>query len=264
MFGLGSPMPHDEPLKVDTITLTFSSKLKVSFETQNLDDDTEIPHEDSQDEFYFASTDSGPDLRPDSTRQSARLDALRGSTRMQSQRQTVPDSEWLDAVSQQIRESLERRLQHVDDWITVNTARFDNNPETLKLRRIVDAAFVDVQAGIEFCRASCADCSLLCVLPSRHDGSHECKTSHRCKFRCSILDGHDDQEPCGLPCVERSLISCHDLTCQQCWPFKRAYVRVLRATHSTTDKTSKMRRVDAPLWRTLRGKRTCGLPESMQ
>ena len=92
-------------------------------------------------------------------------------------------------------------MQHVLDWVTINTARFSNNSETLKLRRILDSAIVDVQAGIEFCRAQCIECELLCLLPRRHEQAHECTTSHRCEFRCEIVDDHDDQEPCGLPCV---------------------------------------------------------------
>jgi hypothetical protein len=209
MFGLASPAPHEEPLKVYLIPLILAKgELKVS---QNLDEDAEIPHEDSQDEFYFMSTDYGPDLQPNSIRQSARLDALRASTRAQLQRQTVPDSEWLDNISQQIKASLERRLQHVGDWITINTARFSNNPETLRLHRIVDAASVDVQRGVEFCRAICANCNLLCVLPCQHDASHDCKTLHSCKFLCEILGEHDNQQLCGLPYVVQSRLHSRNL-----------------------------------------------------
>lgn len=127
------------------------------------------------------------------------LDALRQSARLQSARQNQPDSEWIDAVSEHVHELANRRIQHVADWIAVNTVRFANSADTLKLRRIFESAVIDLNAGLEFCRAKCLECNLLCVLPKRHDGPHECKTTHICKHRCEHLEGHDEQEPCGLP-----------------------------------------------------------------
>ncbi|KAH7105371.1 hypothetical protein BKA62DRAFT_689459 [Auriculariales sp. MPI-PUGE-AT-0066] len=180
VYGLGAPPPDDFPLK-------------------NLDDDTDVPHDDSTDVFYFTGISLG--LSEDFKDHQIKLDALRLSAHLQSQRQTVPDIDWLDLASAHIQAQLDRRIRHVTDWITLNTTRFANNTETLKLRRLLDAAIVEVQAGIEFCGMSCLDCSLNCVLPKRHEGDHDCKTSHQCKFRCEVVedDGHDNEELCGLP-----------------------------------------------------------------
>ena len=147
--------------------------------------------------FYFASP--AFNLPDDPADHQGKLTALRQAVRLSRPRQTLPDAEWVDLLSTEIRSILEKRVQHVSDWVTINTARFSSNAETLKLRRILDSAVVDVQAGIEFCRAQCAECELLCLLPRRHEKAHECTTSHWCRFRCEILDGHDEQEPCGLP-----------------------------------------------------------------
>ncbi|KAH7105369.1 hypothetical protein BKA62DRAFT_386244 [Auriculariales sp. MPI-PUGE-AT-0066] len=182
VYGLGAPPPDDLALK-------------------SFDDEAEVPHNDTADIFYFAGVSLQVGLAENPGDHQGKLEVLRQSARLQSHRQNMPDSEWLDLVSDHLRARLDRRLAHVADWISVNTMRFANNAETLKLRRLFDASIVEVQAGIEFCRTSCGSCNLLCVLPKHHDGNHECKTNHRCKHRCEIVeaDGHDDTELCGLP-----------------------------------------------------------------
>ena len=194
VYGSGTPVANEFPLKV-RLQLCWCSVAHTA--EQSLDEDTVLPHNDTNTVFYFSSpTFNLPD---DPADRHTKLTTLRQAIRLPQRRQTLADAEWVDLLSMQIRSILEKRVQHVSDWVTINTARFSSNSETLKLRRILDSAVVNMQAGIEFCRAQCAECELLCLLPRRHEKAHECTTSHRCRFRCEILDGHDEQEPCGLP-----------------------------------------------------------------
>ena len=162
-----------------------------------MDDETVIAADDTDDIFYFASPSLGLPLEP--VKQQAHLASLRASVRTGQARQMIPDSEWVELASAQLRSRLGKRLNHVAEWMDANTARFSGNAETHNLRRTLESAIVDLQASIEFCRSNCVECELLCLLPRRHEGPHHCTTSHLCKFRCEILDGHDENEACGLP-----------------------------------------------------------------
>lgn len=71
----------------------------------------------------------------------------------------------------------------------------DELTEVDMLRRELEAQASDLIAGITLCEMTCGSCELLCIMGRRHDGPHDCKTSHRCEnYRCEF-----DEKPCGAP-----------------------------------------------------------------
>ncbi|EJD48574.1 hypothetical protein AURDEDRAFT_162532 [Auricularia subglabra TFB-10046 SS5] len=128
VYGLGSPPPDGEPLK-------------------NYDDESIIAHRDTTDVLYLAGPTFG--VAEDSKERRLVLDTLRQSCKLQSERQVKPDSDWVDAVAAHIQTIAGRRVEHVGDWVAINTARFATSPETQKLRRILDAAIIDLMAGLD-------------------------------------------------------------------------------------------------------------------
>ena len=115
-------------------------------------------------------------------------------------RQTMTDTEWADGLASYLRELAQERVQHVQDWIAVNTSRFSpDHAEICNLQRVFQSAVVEIQSSIEICRSTCVNCRLLCIKGRRHDGLHDCGTPHTCIHACDFE--HKDSMPlsCGLP-----------------------------------------------------------------
>ena len=166
-----------------------------------MEDGIAIVADNTGDVFHFASLSLG--LPEEPSKHQAHLTLLRTSVRTKQARQTIPDGEWVELVSTELRSRLNKRLDHVTEWVDINTTHFGDNKETQKLRRILESALVDIRASVEFCRLTCTKCKLLCLLPRHHQCPHHCTTSHRCRFKCAILDGHcDSDEPCGRLSVD--------------------------------------------------------------
>ncbi|KAG8960525.1 hypothetical protein FRC03_006451 [Tulasnella sp. 419] len=155
-------------------------------ELKNLDDQSVVPHQDSRARLYVPKTggdklsifaDLVNSWRPDAGRHD--LDEL-GS--------------YLSAI-------VESRIQHVHDWLEINTTRFSNdNADIRMLKQSFTEGADSLRVETRICRARCPNCALSCILPRSHDRSkeHACGTNHKCLSACEIGDEHEEIVNCGL------------------------------------------------------------------
>ena len=111
------------------------------------------------------------------------------------------DQEWADALDLYLQNCVASRLDHVQHWLDVNTARFSTDPTTFQVRRReYEALAVTMKAGVQLCKLECAECNLLCLKSRHHEGLHDCSTSHCCTHQCVFAEEHSGEDtPCGLP-----------------------------------------------------------------
>lgn len=123
----------------------------------------------------------------------------------------MDDGSWVTALEAYLQHCVTSRLQHVDNWLDVNTARFSTDLTTFQaLRREYEALAVSVKAGVQLCKMQCTECHLQCLNARHHSGPHDCLTSHKCPRGCTFTEEHSgDDTPCGLPYARRFAHSSH-------------------------------------------------------
>ena len=116
-------------------------------------------------------------------------------------RLSVPDSDWIEKLSQYVDDLVTQRIDHVQSWIDSNLAKFGkSNAAMEELYRSVDAEVVEMRRAVQLCKIQCNNCHLLCLNARFHDGDHNCSTDHTCKHSCQFEDAHvDGPEACSLP-----------------------------------------------------------------
>jgi hypothetical protein len=115
-------------------------------------------------------------------------------------RQSVPDSEWMVELASCLNGLIDLRVTHVRTWLDCNLDRFKGNNASMgDLRRRFDSLVIQMKTDVQLCGAQCVSCHLLCVRSRLHEGSHSCKTDHKCAHRCEFCEG--DSKPCGTPYV---------------------------------------------------------------
>jgi hypothetical protein len=130
-----------------------------------------------------------------------RLAALRESWNLSTDRQFMPDSDWLNNLTSYINGLIDLRANHVRLWLDSNMKRFQTSHGTVEdLRRQFETMVVEMRANVQFCGADCSSCHLLCVRVRRHEGEHSCQTTHECVHVCRFCK-HDEPKPCGTPYV---------------------------------------------------------------
>lgn len=168
---------------------------------QNLDSDTIIDEEDTPSVFFL----SGPSTCDG--RESA-LAALCQNWELYNTRDEKTDNDWIAELSSHLSSLVERRIDHVQEWVSSNLARFKAGHANIEeLRRALEDTIVDMKANVQLCKMKCASCHLSCLLSRRHDPLeiHDCKTSHQCSRDCEFDDEHPDgTEPCGYRCVSQN------------------------------------------------------------
>ncbi|KAK0446846.1 hypothetical protein EV421DRAFT_1707226 [Armillaria borealis] len=178
MYGYTEIEPEAEPLK-------------------NFDTDILIDGEDN-DARFFLDLSGKPSAERELT-----LDRLRSEWQCNHPRQEVPDSDWADALEQQLQRLADARIDRVQVWIESNLSRFTATHATItELNRAFDNAQVDLRSSVALCRMKCSSCNLLCVGSRRHDPDmpHNCQTSHQCTKSCEFIDEHTDEPKlCGFP-----------------------------------------------------------------
>ncbi|KAF8306096.1 hypothetical protein DL93DRAFT_250101 [Clavulina sp. PMI_390] len=178
---------------------------------KNLDTDTVIEHETNGSEFWLSIDDEvNPYARRD------KLIKLRGSWSTDLERQHAPEQDYILSLTEHLRRLADARVRHVRLWIESNVNRFSSeNAEIRSLQRRFEALSRELTSGVEICGLKCASCGLLCVEGKRHEGDHDCGTTHRCIHQCSMNDvsgcgfhaGHAGNHICdvklhlcGVPC----------------------------------------------------------------
>jgi hypothetical protein len=111
----------------------------------------------------------------------------------------IPDASYLKAVQNGVYEALDKRLDLVQQWITVNVERFtQGNQDIRNLTEKLKAAALSMRAALRLCLHRCSECQLLCLRTYRHSGDHSCGTDHLCASDCEVVEEHSQREPCGL------------------------------------------------------------------
>jgi hypothetical protein len=135
-----------------------------------------------------------------------RLAALRESWIPGTQRQFLPDSEWVGRLASHLSGRTDLRVNHVRLWLDSNLGRFQGDHAAIEdLRRRFDNLVVEMKANVQLCRAQCASCHLLCIRSRLHGADHDCQTSHKCAHTCEFCND-STQQSCGLSCVLRPLL----------------------------------------------------------
>ncbi|GBE82556.1 hypothetical protein SCP_0409400 [Sparassis crispa] len=115
-------------------------------------------------------------------------------------RQQTEDALWVPELSEYLNNLVEMRIEHVQEWIAVNFARFQEGHANHMddLRRTFEGASVDLRASVQLCRAQCTECYLLCIQSRLHVGAHSCQTSHECINSCDYCLDEAEQKGCTM------------------------------------------------------------------
>ncbi|KZT12602.1 uncharacterized protein LAESUDRAFT_808190 [Laetiporus sulphureus 93-53] len=112
-------------------------------------------------------------------------------------RGTIADDEWMAGLIEHLNDLVQRRIDHVNEWLNLNMAKFPSTHADIQmLRRLANNMMIDVKANVQICSLQCAKCHLLCALCRHHDGRHDCQTSHACTRSCEYEDY--EAKGCGL------------------------------------------------------------------
>lgn len=169
--------------------------------SKNVDTDEELKLSGEPISFYVPDLVGGSSPENDADIESS-LDVLvRFGLSAVGSRQQISDTVFVEALQEEIYKSLERRIDQVRNWATVNVARFPpGNQDVRNLLTKINGAAIAMRAAIRICSAKCSGCQLLCLRPYRHANErHRCGTNHRCVFDCAIAGEHTEEELCALP-----------------------------------------------------------------
>ena len=141
--------------------------------------------------LHFLAASAKPDDRERA------LKALCGSWDRFNSRQHTPDSEWVEALTQYLARIVNLRVNHVQEWLTQNLARFQAGHASIEdLQRTFESAVVDLKSNVRLCKVQCANCQLLCIQNRFHDGQHDCQTNHHCVHQCIFCQERGQHEDC--------------------------------------------------------------------
>ncbi|KAI5998937.1 hypothetical protein F5J12DRAFT_724706, partial [Pisolithus orientalis] len=185
-FGFQEVHPDREPLK-------------------NLD--TNMPVEMPDTESHLLLTVG---MAPKSEIREKALSSLQNSWERYFDRQHKPDSEWVETLSQYLEGIVKIRIDHVQEWLSQNLARFQTGHSSIEeLRRNFDGATIDLKSNVQLCNISkakrsktwlrCANCQLSCIQSRLHNGPHSCQTNHLCICQCDFCrETSGELRECGM------------------------------------------------------------------
>src|SRR6185312_3391934 len=132
------------------------------------------------------------------------------------QRSLAPnDVKWVEQYDRFIGEIINRRDERAGAWLEANFQRVPlEHPDVVKVK---SKYFKQSDRNKQYwmlCKKSCNydQCSLPC-LKNQHEESegHDCKTDHKCHFRCEIKEAHPDEKElplCDCPAGHRNRHRC--------------------------------------------------------
>ncbi|KAI6157189.1 hypothetical protein BKA82DRAFT_4325642 [Pisolithus tinctorius] len=191
---------------------------------KNLDTDMPVEPPDTESHLFLAVG-----MAPQSELREQALAILQSSWERYRDRQHIPDSEWVEALSQYLEGVVNLRTDHVKEWLSQNLSRFHTGHASIEeLRRNFEGAAVDLKSNVQLCKLQCASCQLLCIQSRFHDGPHACQTDHLCIYEChfcretsgelrecSMAAGHAGKHICvvnahlcGKPCKFNGRFGC--------------------------------------------------------
>jgi hypothetical protein len=107
-------------------------------------------------------------------------------------RYKLEESDFISRYNEFLNSLVKGRLDLVGGWLQVNTERFSDHSEVQALMRAFREHAEEMKGTNVLCGARCSSCGLLCLEMRRHEGDHDCKTSHRCPQPCELLGQHSD------------------------------------------------------------------------
>jgi hypothetical protein len=114
----------------------------------------------------------------------------------------MQEDEFFRMLTSYLQSLVNNRIEHVNEWLKMNTERFGGKAEIITLFRDFENFAKELRTSVALCGTKCSSCGLLCVEHKLHDGPHDCRTTHKCAQICSFLDQHDASTsfpPCGMP-----------------------------------------------------------------
>ena len=170
------------------------------FSTQNLDTDIPIDCPDTDAVFFVADVE-----HPQTMTREEILDALLAEWDGFDSRQYVPDTQWAEELSRYLEDLAEMRINHVRTWVRSNLTRFQaGHASVVELQRTLESAVIDLKSSVQLCQAQCASCQLFCIQNRFHEGTHDCKTTHRCTQSCEYcaevgeLEEKEEEKKCSM------------------------------------------------------------------
>lgn len=152
---------------------------------------------DTDAHFFISNTD--PVLTQAAGRERALVD-LQKSWYRYSERQLIPEDEWLEGLSQFLDNLVSLRIAHVREWMASNLTRFQAaHASVVELRRTFDSTIIDLKSSLQLCKMRCASCQLVCIQNMRHDGYHDCQTNHICTHTCDFCNElQEESKQCSI------------------------------------------------------------------
>jgi len=120
------------------------------------------------------------------------------------------DANWVEQYNKFVNDTVSRRRECVEAWLEANLQqRLQDHQEIAMIKSELRELLY-----LPLCKKSCNNnqCSLPC-LKNQHEESegHDCKTDHKCHFRCEIKEAHpgDEELPiCNYPAGHRNRHRC--------------------------------------------------------
>jgi hypothetical protein len=129
------------------------------------------------------------------------LEMLRRGWNLHLERYKMGEANYMQAYKEFLSNTVKSRIEYVQEWLQINTARFHDNPDISSVLQYYDELKKELQMSIIPCGATCSNCGLLCLDQRLHNGPHDCRTNHKCPNLCEFADKHEDDTvpSCDIP-----------------------------------------------------------------
>ena len=114
------------------------------------------------------------------------LAALRSNWEGHDRRFKGSEEEFLASFHQYLLSIASARVGQVRTWLEQNTSRFGKHPDVQTLLRRFEKLAKELKAYVLPCGVTCGSCNLPCLKGRRHDGAHDCCTTHKCPRGCEF------------------------------------------------------------------------------
>ncbi|KAF8607202.1 hypothetical protein BDV93DRAFT_467878 [Ceratobasidium sp. AG-I] len=153
----------------------------------------------SDDVFWVSSTTEESSGSPEVAIESSLEALINAHKPALGARHAIQESIYFNTLQGQIYAQLDQRIGQVRQWIDVNISRFPSENQDIRdLVKSFEAVALSTRAAVKMCSSTCDSCHLSCLRPYRHEGEHDCKTTHNCALVCEVSDMHSELTPCGL------------------------------------------------------------------
>lgn len=155
---------------------------------------------DLQSAFYLSDLED--DEETASIRKEEQLQVLLQPFLSTSDQFSGAQAEWIKYLQERVQELVHARTKLIRAWVDTNLSRFDKDLAHVQgVYKKLEESSVKLMANVKLCGLQCSECHLACISVYRHDGPHNCRTSHRCLCPCDQANDHSQRSIpiCGLP-----------------------------------------------------------------